>query len=173
MWGALQHPQMPTRGQTRAYLQWTVEARDPATRCPGVYETHGCVRRDALAHSLRLAAYAYSPGGRGDRISKCGSAFRGQASARRDHCQAVTDNHTNLVLRGQQTRQYTPPGVPQAWTPRAGKTKLRAGRGCSARGGNVFQVLGEGGTWLHSTVNPASTVRPALHPELQLSPCRA
>ena len=77
----------------------------------------------------QLAAYTYLPGRMGDRIGKCGSAFTGQARARRDHRYTVTDNHTNSVLRGQQTQHYTPPGVPQAWTPRAGKTKLRAGQG--------------------------------------------
>lgn len=42
----------------------------------------------------QLAAYAYLPGRMGDRISKCGSAFRGQARARRDHCHTVTDTQT-------------------------------------------------------------------------------
>lgn len=90
----------------------------------------------------QLAAYTYLPGRMGDRISKCGTAFRGQVRAGRDHRHTVTDNHTNSVLRGQQTHHYTPPGVPQAWTPRVGKTKMRAGGTCSARGGIFSQSLG-------------------------------
>lgn len=41
-----------------------------------------------------LAAYTYLTGGMGDGISKCGSTFRGQASARRDHRHVVTITQT-------------------------------------------------------------------------------
>ena len=92
----------------------------------------------------QLAAYTYLPGRMGDRISKCGSAFRGQARARRDHRHGHRQSHKLSTEGTADTALHAPRG-PSSMDPqsRQNQAEGRAGGMGSARGGNVFPVLGE------------------------------